>query len=170
MPPPVAPAPTVEWISSMKRIGVRPCRQRGDHGLEALLEVAAEARAGEQRARVEREDLGVLSAAGTSPVGDAPAPGPSAIAVLPTPGSPTKTGLFLRRRQSTSIVRCSSSARGRSADRALPAVARTDEVSGEGLQRVLLPAGSPSSSSSKPFMAGANRFAVRLTLATPCDT
>ena len=30
---------------------------------------------------------------------------PSTIAVLPTPGSPTKTGLFLRRRQSTSSAR-----------------------------------------------------------------
>ena len=36
---------------------------------------------------------------------------PSAIAVLPTPASPTNTGLFLRRRQSTSIVRWSSSVR-----------------------------------------------------------
>src|SRR5260370_938889 len=35
---------------------------------------------------------------------------PSAIAVLPTPGSPTNTGLFLRRRHRTSMVRCSSSA------------------------------------------------------------
>ena len=36
---------------------------------------------------------------------------PSAIAVLPTPASPTNTGLFLRRRHRTSMVRCSSSAR-----------------------------------------------------------
>ena len=35
-----------------------------DDRLEALLEVAAEARAGEQRARVEREDLGVLQQLG----------------------------------------------------------------------------------------------------------
>jgi hypothetical protein len=36
---------------------------------------------------------------------------PSAIAVLPTPDSPTNTGLFLRLRHSTSIVRWSSSVR-----------------------------------------------------------
>ncbi len=40
--------------------GLRPHAQRLDDGLEALFEVAAEARAREQRARVEREDLGVL--------------------------------------------------------------------------------------------------------------
>ena len=46
VPPVVAPAPTVEWISSMKRIGLRPlARSARDDRLEALLEVAAEARA-----------------------------------------------------------------------------------------------------------------------------
>jgi hypothetical protein len=51
--------------------------ERGDDGLEALFEVAAEARAGEQRRRVEREDLGpvqhlghvVLQQAGGEPFG-----------------------------------------------------------------------------------------------------
>ena len=38
----------------------RALRERVDDRLEALLEVAAEARAGEQRRRVEREDLGAL--------------------------------------------------------------------------------------------------------------
>ena len=38
----------------------RPLRERVDDGLEALLEVAAKARAGEQRAGVEREDFGAL--------------------------------------------------------------------------------------------------------------
>ncbi len=33
------------------------------------------------------------------------------MAVLPTPGSPTKIGLFLRRRASTWIVRSTSAAR-----------------------------------------------------------
>ncbi len=36
---------------------------------------------------------------------------PSTIAVLPTPGSPTKTGLFLRRRHSTWTVRSISDRR-----------------------------------------------------------
>ena len=60
MPPVVAPAPTVEWISSMKRIGIGRLVSACDDGLEAFLEVAAESRAGEERARVEREDLGAL--------------------------------------------------------------------------------------------------------------
>ena len=60
MPPVVAPAPTVECTSSMNRIGLARFDERGDDGLEALLEVAAEARAGEQRRRVERVDLGAL--------------------------------------------------------------------------------------------------------------
>ncbi len=36
---------------------------------------------------------------------------PSTIAVLPTPGSPTKTGLFLRRRHRTSMARRISATR-----------------------------------------------------------
>ena len=36
---------------------------------------------------------------------------PSAIAVLPTPASPTNTGLFLRRRDSTCTVRSTSASR-----------------------------------------------------------
>ena len=40
--------------------GLRPRAQRFDDGFEALFEIAAKARAREQRARVEREDLGVL--------------------------------------------------------------------------------------------------------------
>ena len=60
VPPVVAPAPTVEWISSMKRIGIGRLDERVDDGLEALLEVAAEPRAREQRTGVEREDFGAL--------------------------------------------------------------------------------------------------------------
>ena len=107
MPPVVAPAPTVEWISSMKRIGIGRFDERGDHRLEALLEIAAEARAGQQRARVEREHLGALQQIGHVVV-EQPRGEPSASAVLPTPASPTNTGLFFRRRQRISIVRCSS--------------------------------------------------------------
>ena len=90
---------------------LRPRAERLDDRLEALLEVAAEARAGEQRAGVEREDLRALQRAPGRRRRAAASARPSAIAVLPTPASPTNTGLFLRRRHSTSIVRCSSSAR-----------------------------------------------------------
>ena len=58
MPPVVAPAPTMLCSSSMKRIGFLPLPERREDGLEPLFEVAAETRAGQQRRRVEREDLG----------------------------------------------------------------------------------------------------------------
>ena len=54
--------------------------------------------------------LRVLSTSGTLPWWMRSAR-PSAMAVLPTPGSPTKIGLFLRRRHSTCIVRSSSRSR-----------------------------------------------------------
>ena len=86
----------------------RALGERVDDRLEALLEVAAEPRAGEQRAGVEREDLGALRAPPARRPAAAACASPSASAVLPTPASPTNTGLFLRRRQRISIVRCSS--------------------------------------------------------------
>src|SRR5215470_5391725 len=59
---------------------------------------------------------------------------PSASAVLPTPGSPMSSGLFLRRRDSTWIMRSSSSARPISGS-ILPARA-LGEVDAEALERV----------------------------------
>ena len=58
VPPVTAPAPDggVHFVDEEDRL--RPRGERGDDRLEALLEVAAEAGAGEQRAGVEREDLG----------------------------------------------------------------------------------------------------------------
>ncbi len=57
VPPVTAPAPDgrVHLVDEEDRLG--PCGERGDDGLEALLEVAAEARAGEQRSGIEREHL-----------------------------------------------------------------------------------------------------------------
>ena len=57
------------------------------------------------------------------------------MAVLPTPGSPTKSGLFFRRRQRIWIVRSSS---GRAADERIDLALRRalDEVDGEGLERI----------------------------------
>jgi len=66
----------------------------GKHRLEALLELPAVFRAGHQRAHVEREDRLVLQPSGTSPRRMRWAR-PSTMAVLPTPGSPIRTGLFL---------------------------------------------------------------------------
>ena len=55
--------------------GLRPGAERVGHRLETLLEIAAEPRAGEERAGVEREHLGVLQRAphivGQEPRGEA---------------------------------------------------------------------------------------------------
>ena len=79
-------------------------------GLEALLELAAELGAGDERAEVERDDALVLQPSGTSPRTMRWA-SPSTIAVLPTPGSPIRTGLFFVRRLRTWMVRRISSSR-----------------------------------------------------------
>ena len=89
----------------------RTLRERVNHRLEALLEVAAEPGAGEERRRVEREDLRPLRASPGTSSWSSRVARPSASAVLPTPASPTNTGLFFRRRQRISSVRCSSAAR-----------------------------------------------------------
>jgi hypothetical protein len=111
MAPSAAPAPTTVCSSSMKRM-IWPFRL-GDlleHGLEPLLELAAVLRAGDERAHVEREDLLLLQPSGTSPRTMRCA-SPSTMAVLPTPGSPMRTGLFLVRRESTWMTRRTSSSR-----------------------------------------------------------
>jgi hypothetical protein len=81
-----------------------------EHGLEALLELAAVLRAGDHRAEVERDERLSLQRLGHV-AGDDALREPSTIAVLPTPGSPMSTGLFLVRRESTCITRRISSSR-----------------------------------------------------------
>ena len=71
MPPLVAPAPTIVCSSSTKRIGFGAPLERRDERLEALLEVAAKARAGQQRPGVEREDLGAAQRLGGVVAGQA---------------------------------------------------------------------------------------------------
>ena len=129
------PAPTMVWISSMKRIGAGLLLERAEDGLEALLELAAELGAGEQRAHVERVDR----RASRRPRGHLAlrwmrSARPSTIAVLPTPGSPTKSGLFLRRRQRTWIVRSSSRSRPMSGS-ILPGGGALDQVDREAGER-----------------------------------
>ncbi len=84
-------------------------------------------RAGEQRAHVERVDVAPLEALGHLALDGSCSAKPSAIAVLPTPASPTKSGLFLRRRQSTRMVRSSSSSRPISGSM-LPSAARSSRL------------------------------------------
>ena len=94
---------------------------------------------------------------------------PSAIAVLPTPASPTNTGLFLRRRQRTSIVRCSSSARPISGSSS-PCRARSvrlTQYAASGSREVVdssspAPAFAPASRSASPSCGGG-------VFVTPCE-
>src|SRR5438046_2428075 len=109
-PPWVAPAPTTVWISSMKRMAP---------GFAVSAAITAFRRASNSPRNLVPARRAPMSsawtatsrsAAGTSPRCTRSA-NPSTIAVLPTPGSPTKTGLFFRRRQRTWIVRSISRAR-----------------------------------------------------------
>ncbi len=109
-PPLVEPAPTMVWISSMNRMapGTLPrsvmtpfsrCSKSPRY-----LVPASSAPMSRAKMRTSR------NSPGTSPRATRRA-SPSAMAVLPTPGSPTYSGLFLRRRASTWMVRSSSLAR-----------------------------------------------------------
>ena len=86
------------------------CLDLVEHGLEPLLELAAVLRPGEHGAEVERVEPLVPQASGTSPSTMRWA-SPSTTAVLPTPGSPMRTGLFLVRRDSTCTTRRISASR-----------------------------------------------------------
>ena len=81
------------------------------HGLEALLELAAVLGAGDQRTHVERPEHAAAGASRARRPSAMRCASPSAIAVLPTPGSPISTGLFLVRRESTWMTRRISSSR-----------------------------------------------------------
>ena len=112
----------VDLVDEEDRVG--PLRDGVHQRLEARLEVAAIARAGEQRADVEREDLRVAQLVGRRPPSTMRCASPSAIAVFPTPVSPTKIGLFLRRRARIGTARSSSASRPISGSRR-PARARS---------------------------------------------
>ena len=106
-----------------------------EHGLEPLLELAAVLRAGDHRAEVERDDRLPRSDSGTSPATIRWAR-PSTTAVLPTPGSPISTGLFLVRRDSTCTTRRISVSRPMTGS-SLPSRARVGEVDAVLLQRLV---------------------------------
>ena len=134
VPPVVAPAPTVEWISSMKRMA------RGRAASARMTALKRSSKSPRKRVPASsapessEKTSAPFSRSGTSSCSSRVAR-PSAIAVLPTPASPTNTGLFLRRRQSTSIVRCSSSVRP--IERIEQALARAvGQVHAVGLQRI----------------------------------
>ena len=99
-PPDVAPAPITVWISSMKStalgwasISLMTCLRRSSKSL-------AIAGACQKRAHVEREDSGIAQDFRHFIVNDALGK-TLGNGRLATPGSPTKSGLFFWRRQST---------------------------------------------------------------------
>ena len=134
VPPVVAPAPTVEWISSMKRIGIGRL-------LSAVI-TALKRSSKSPRKRVPASSAAVSSEKTSAPCStsgtsscSSRAASPSASAVLPTPASPTNTGLFLRRRQRISSVRWSSGSRPiRGSRRAVPRARR--QVHRVGAERI----------------------------------
>src|SRR5438067_5286984 len=89
---------------------VGPRRNLLQYRLQPLLELAAVFRARQHRAEIERKQFLVLEALRHVAIDNALRKPPT-IAVLPTPGSPINTGLFLVRRDSTWIVRRISSSR-----------------------------------------------------------
>ena len=111
MEPSVAPAPTMVWSSSMKRM-MRP----SDFWTSFSTDLRRSSNSPRYLAPATRADMSSstmslsLMVEGTSPDTMRWAR-PSTMAVLPTPGSPIRTGLFLVRRESTWMVRRISSTR-----------------------------------------------------------
>mmetsp|Transcript_17449 Transcript_17449/g.43652 ORF Transcript_17449/g.43652 Transcript_17449/m.43652 type:complete len:271 (-) Transcript_17449:245-1057(-) len=109
--PPAAPVPNNVWISSMKRT-MRPSASdtsfktafKRSSNSPRILDPATIA------AKSKANNFAPMRALGTSPRIMRSA-SPSAMAVLPTPGSPTRTGLFFFFRESTWITLLISSSR-----------------------------------------------------------
>ncbi|CFP63825.1 Uncharacterised protein [Bordetella pertussis] len=110
VPPEAEPAPIRVWISSMNRIAsglpriclstpLRRCSKSPRYLVPASKAPMSSAKT-----------CAVCSTSGTSPRVMRQAR-PSAMAVLPTPASPTSSGLFLRRRHNTWMTRSTSCSR-----------------------------------------------------------
>mmetsp|Transcript_22997 Transcript_22997/g.48202 ORF Transcript_22997/g.48202 Transcript_22997/m.48202 type:complete len:220 (-) Transcript_22997:613-1272(-) len=111
MAPSVRPAPTTVWISSRKRI--TPVWESVTSLMTALSRSSNSPRYLAPATSAPRSSANTLrpcSEAGTSPEATRCAR-PSTMAVLPTPGSPSRMGLFLVRRDRICIVRRISSSR-----------------------------------------------------------
>jgi hypothetical protein len=96
--PSAPPAPTSVCSSSMNRITFGAAHLV-HHRLDALFELAAVLRAGDHHRQVEHDDPSVVQDLGHVVAAMIFWARPSTIAVLPTPASPSSTGLFLVRRQ-----------------------------------------------------------------------
>ena len=109
--PSVLPAPTMVWISSMNKM---VCPWSLDNSFNTDFNRSSNSPrnfAPASKDAMSRDNTRLpLSESGTSPATMRCAK-PSTMAVLPTPGSPIKTGLFLLRRCSTWMARRISSSR-----------------------------------------------------------
>ena len=101
--PPIDPAPRIWWISSKKRI-MLPASLTSLTKFWIFSSKLPRYWVPASRPEISTEIISLfLMAAGTSPLTMAWA-NPSTTAVLPTPASPTRTGLFLVRRERISAV------------------------------------------------------------------
>ncbi len=98
------------WISSMNRIAPSCLRIAASTAFRRFSKSPRYLVPATSAPRSSEKIVASSSTSGTSPSTMRLA-SPSAIAVLPTPASPTYSGLFLRRRHSTWIVRSISSPR-----------------------------------------------------------
>ena len=132
--PSAPPAPTMVCSSSMKITVSLRLADLVHHGLQPLFELAAVLGAGHHRRQIERDDALVLEALRHLAPTTMRCARPSAIAVLPTPGSPISTGLFFLRRDSTWMTRSISFSRPITGS-SLPSRASCGEVAAELVQR-----------------------------------
>ena len=106
-PPEVAPAPITVWISSINKTASGWLSNSSTTALRRSSK-SPRYRVPASNAPISSEKIVVLAkTCGVSPETTLRAK-PSAMAVLPTPGSPTKSGLFLRRRHRTCTQRSTS--------------------------------------------------------------
>ena len=110
-PPDAAPAPMMVWISSMKRIAPSSLSNWARTAFRPLLEVAPVLGAGEQRAQVERVDVGPRDHVGHVAVHDQLRQALRNRGLAHPPLRRRRRGLFFRRRHRIWTVRSTSSRR-----------------------------------------------------------
>ena len=170
--PDAAPAPRMVWISSMNRIGFGRCWIACDQRLEARLEVAAVARAREQRADVEREDLGARAGRRARRPRRCAARAPRRSRSCRRPSRRRRSGCSCGGARGCG-PRARSRRRGRPADRACRRAARSVRFGREGRERI---GGTLASSSPRAGRRGASARApaglarrARRASRSPCE-